>query len=120
MPVLAHAQASAQFYPQKPYYRPAVPVPPPPFDGGLPGGYPTPFQQQYGTQHLLEMLDTGGIEHPAATAAPPACVFPGQVFSEGASVRGEGGERQVCAPRPGAQPDAAGRLPLVWQPAPGG
>jgi hypothetical protein len=80
-----------------------------------------PFQQQqYRTQRLLEMLDTGGIEHPAAAAAPPACVFAGQVFSEGASARGEDGERQVCAPRPGAQPDAAGPLPLIRQPAPGG
>jgi hypothetical protein len=121
VPVPAHAPAPAQFYPQQPYYLPAVPVPPPPFDGGVLGGDPMPFQQQqYGTQRLLEMLDTGGIEHPAATGAPPAYVFAGQVFSEGASVRGEDGERQVCAPRPGAQTHAAGQLPLIWQPAPGG
>lgn len=121
VPVLARAQTPAQFYPQQQFYAPNVVVTPPPFVGGGAGtGYPLPFETQQMQQHrMLEMLDTGGIERPAPTATPPGCVYAGQVYTEGATVRSEGGDRQVCGPRPGSRPDLNGHVPLAWQPAPG-
>lgn len=43
------------------------------------------------------------------------CVFAGQSYSEGAVVQAHGGERQVCAVRPGATRGEDGSLPLSWQ-----
>ena len=50
------------------------------------------------------------------TSLPRAeCVFAGQGYSEGAVVQAQGGERQVCAVRPGATRAEDGSLPLSWQ-----
>lgn len=103
LPGMAQAQLPGQNYPYQSYIPPNVVVTPPPFVGsGAGSGYPLPFEtQQQQSQRLLEMLDTGGIERPAPAATPPGCVFAGQVYTEGATVRSEGGDRQVCGPRPG-------------------
>lgn len=121
LPIVARAQIPQRYYPQEQFYAPNVVVTPPPFvGGGAGGGSPLPFEtQQIQHQRLLEMLDTGGIERPAPAAPPLGCVFAGQVYTEGATVRSEGGDRQVCGPRPGSRPDLNGQVPLAWQPAPG-
>ena len=66
-------------------------------------------------QRLLETLDTGGIERPAPSTRPPGCIYAGQIYSEGAVVTPTNGERQTCVPRPGAEPDLSGQMPLAWQ-----
>ncbi|WP_186374237.1 hypothetical protein [Roseomonas gilardii] len=118
LPEAAMAQLPGQFGPQQQFLAPNVVVTLP-FAGGTVGANPLPFEtQQTQQQRLLEMLNTGGIERPAPAAVAAGCMFAGQIYSEGALVRAEGGDRQVCLPRPGAEPDAAGHLPLAWQAAP--
>lgn len=121
MPVFAQAQSAGRSSLYQSYIPPGVVVTPPPFTGGeASAGNPLPFEtQQMQQQRLLEMLDTGGIERPAPAATPLGCVYAGQVYTEGATVRSEGGDRQVCGPRPGSRPDLNGQVPLAWQPASG-
>lgn len=119
LPELAMGQASGQFAPQPQFVAPNVIVTPPPYGFGG-GGYGAssalPFEtQQTQQQRLLETLDTGGIERPAPSARPPGCIYAGQIYSEGAVVTPTNGERLRCVPRPGAEPDLSGQMPLAWQ-----
>jgi hypothetical protein len=109
--------AQAQFYPQPSYGSNVVIVPPAYPNGGGGSTMPIPSPQA-GQQRLLEMLETGGIEQPARWTTPQGCVYSGQLYSEGATVRNDAG-RRVCGPRAGAEPDDSGQMPLSWRAVPG-